>query len=221
MARLFITERELNFISDITKELVKDVNGQKIYLYAISELKTKSHEVYNEAIKKVYENPVELDALVADPETTIKVDGFGIDKTYKIEVYLQWRDLVDKGVNVNIGDYFSYGDNFYEVAEYIYTRHIYGQVENKDGMKIVGTKVREGQFRAKFFGPTDISYAEDDAVQKTFAQQRGFEENANGETNDKRELVERGVLDPPLTGPKEVNDKQQSPSGNAFYGEDS
>lgn len=220
MSRLFITERELNFISDITKEIIKDAIGQKIYLYPISELKTQSHEVYNEAIKKVYDNPVEVDALVGQPETTVKVDGFGIDKTFKVEVYLQWRDVVDKGISVNIGDYFSYGDNFYEIAEYVYTRNIYGQVDHKDGMKLTGTKVREGQFRSKILGPTDISYAEDDAVQKTFAQQRGAAENANGPTNDKRELIERGVLDPPLTGPKEVNDKSGSPSGNSFYGED-
>lgn len=220
MARLFITEREMNLISDLTKELVKDVNGQKIYLFPISELKTLAHPVYNEAVQKVYDNPVEIDALVADPQTEIKVDGFGIDKTFKIEVYVQWRDLVDKGINVSMGDYFSYGDNFYEVAEFFYTRHIYGQVDHRDGVKLTGIKVREGQFKAKLFGPTDISYTEGDAVQKDFEQQRGFAENVNGPTNDKRELVERGVLDPPLTGPKHVNDKNESSSGNAFYGED-
>ena len=35
MARLFITPRELNFISDITKEIIKDVVGQKVYYYPI------------------------------------------------------------------------------------------------------------------------------------------------------------------------------------------
>jgi len=221
VSRLFITERELNLISDITKEVVKDVVGQKIFLFPISELKTQSHEVYNEAIKKVYENPIEVDALVGQPEATVKVNNFGVDRTFKVEVYLQWRDVVDKGISVNVGDYFSYGDNFYEIAEYVYTRNIYGQVDHKDGMKITGTKVREGQFRAKMFGPTDISNSEDDAVQKTFEQQRGAAENSQGPTNDRRELIERGVLDRPLTGPKSVNDKSGSPSGNAFYGEDS
>ena len=220
MSRLFITPRELNFISDISKEIIKDVIGQKIYYYPISEVKTKSHAVYNEALQKVFDNPIEIECLVADPETTIKVDTFGIDKTFKIEVYIQWRDMVDKGINVTIGDYFSFGDNFYEITEYFYTRHIYGQPEHKDGMKITAVKVRESQFKSKIFGPTDISYSDPDAVQEKFVQQRGFEENSEGKTNDVRDLVKNGVIEPPLTGPKEVSDKEHDPAGPGFYGED-
>ena len=64
MARLFITEREMNFINDIMKEVVKDVIGQKIYYYSISEIKSRVHDVYEEAPNKIFENPIELDALV-------------------------------------------------------------------------------------------------------------------------------------------------------------
>jgi len=35
MARLFITPREIDFISDITKEVIKDVVGQKIFFYKV------------------------------------------------------------------------------------------------------------------------------------------------------------------------------------------
>ena len=38
MSRLFITPREINFINDVAKELVKDVAGQKIYYFPISEI---------------------------------------------------------------------------------------------------------------------------------------------------------------------------------------
>ena len=37
------------FFSDITKELIKDVVGQKIVYYPISELKSKVHEMYQES----------------------------------------------------------------------------------------------------------------------------------------------------------------------------
>jgi hypothetical protein len=46
VARLFLTPREINFMNDISKELVKDVVGQKIFLYQISEIKSKVHDVY-------------------------------------------------------------------------------------------------------------------------------------------------------------------------------
>ena len=43
MARLFITPREIDFISDVTKEIVKDVIGQKIYYYKVREDLSKVH----------------------------------------------------------------------------------------------------------------------------------------------------------------------------------
>ena len=64
MARLFITPREIDLISDLTKEVVKDVIGQKIFYYSISVTKTQIHEVYEESPEKVFETPLELDALV-------------------------------------------------------------------------------------------------------------------------------------------------------------
>ena len=73
MSRLFITERELNFISDLTKEVVSDVIGQKIYYYPISEIKTRTHDVYNESPEKVYDNPLEVHALVDSPEVDVNL----------------------------------------------------------------------------------------------------------------------------------------------------
>ena len=64
MARLFLTPREINFMNDISKELVKDVVGQKIYLYQISEIKSNVHDIYEEAQDKIFDNPIMLDCLV-------------------------------------------------------------------------------------------------------------------------------------------------------------
>jgi len=222
MARLFITPRELNFISDITKELIKDVVGQKVYYYPISEIKTKTHGIYNEALRKVYDNPIALDALVDNNfQNDTKIDKFGVDAQYKVEVYLQHRDLVDKGINVAIGDFFSFSDVFYEVTERVFMRNIYGMPEHKDGVKLVGVKAREGLFTAPLIGPTDIRYTDADAVQETFVQQRGTSLDQDGNpTGDKRDLVENGVLDSPLTGPKEVSSKGDPDDvGSAFYDE--
>lgn len=222
MARLFITPREMNFISDITKEVIKDIVGQKIYYYAINEIKTVAHDVYNEALQKVFDNPIAIDALVGSTfQTDTKIDAFGIDAKFKIEVYVHHRDLVDKGININIGDFFSFGSVFYEITERMFMRNIYGQIEHRDGVKLIGTKAREDLFKALTIGPTDISRPEADAVQETFVQQRGLPENKEGRTGDVRELVKTGVLDTPLTGPKQV-----SPAGtdthtqSSFFDED-
>lgn len=222
MARLFITPRELNYISDITKEIIKDVIGQRIFLYPISELKTQTHGIYNEALKKVYDNPIALDCLVDNNfQTDTKIDKFGIDAQYKLEVFIQHRDLVDKGINVSIGDFFSFSDVFYEITERVFMRNIYGMPEHKDGVKLIGTKARAGLFDSHVIGPTDISKTDSDAVQTTFVQQRGSTLDENGNpTGDKRDLVENGVLEQPLSGPREVSPKgDETGAGSSFYDE--
>ena len=117
MARLFVTERELNFIADITREIVKDVVGQCIYYYSVSELKTKTHDVYTEAMQKIFDNPIKIDAFVDNIyQTDTKIDQFGVDQRYKLDVFLQYRDLNEKGINISLGDFFSFGDVFYEIT---------------------------------------------------------------------------------------------------------
>lgn len=224
VARLFITERELNFISDLTKEIIKDVNGQVIIYYPISELKTLAHEVYNEAVQKVFDNPIKIDALVsATSQEDTHIGPFGPDERYKIEVYIQYRDLVEKGINISIGDIFSFSTVFYEITQAITPKQIWGLAEHRQGVKIVGNRVRESQFKTRPIGPTDIAYADADAVQKEFHQQRGISENADGLTGDVRDLVKNGTLDSPLSGQREVSERggesDASTAGSAFYDE--
>jgi hypothetical protein len=221
MARLFITQREINFISDITKEVVKDVIGQKIYYYPICEIKTKSHDVYDEAIQKIFDSPIVLEVLVNNEfQKETAINKFGVDTDFSIEVYIQHRDMVEKGIGPAIGDYFSFSDIFYEITEYRAMRNIYGQPENIDGIKLIGTRVRESQFKALLQGPIGLEYTDPGALQHTFVQQRGFEENKEGATADVRDLVRNGVLDPPISGPREVSELgDATDAGNAFYDE--
>ena len=37
MSRLFFSKREVDFVSDITKEFMKDIVGESIFYFAISE----------------------------------------------------------------------------------------------------------------------------------------------------------------------------------------
>jgi hypothetical protein len=217
-----VTEREMQFISDLNKELIKDVVGQYVVLFPISSLKTRSHDVYQEAVQKFYDQPIKLDALVdATYHNETEITNFGIDNRYKLEVFVQWRDMVEKGVNVEIGDFFQYDGVMYEIVDKTFIKTIYGEAENKTGVKMVGVKARDGQIKAKMYGPTDISYSDPSAETWEWHQQRG-EKNVDGEeTGDVRELVRRGVLEPPLTGPKEVSLKGDGAKKvDSFYGDD-
>ena len=218
MARFFITEREINFINDIGKEIMKDVIGQKIYYFPISEEKSNVHDVYE--VDKVFENPIEIDAMVKYAPQDVRANVFGSEEYYTIEVYLHERDLNDKGIKILEGDFFSYGEVFFEVIKAPDSNTIYGQVEHKGFVTITGKQAREGQFKTKVFGPTDEMNSDSDAVQDTFVQQRGFSENRQGKTGDVRELQKRGVLTEPISGPAEVSEKGDSQGvGSSFYDE--
>ena len=221
MGRFFITPREINFINDMAKELVKDVVGQRIYYFPISEVKSKVHDVYEESPDKVFENPIEIDCLVKYQPQEIRTNRFGSEEYYTIEAYIQSRDLLDKGIEILEGDFFSYGSTFFEVIKGPATNVIFGQIEHKQYITVTGKQSRKGQFLSKVFGPTSESYSDPDAVQETFVQQRGFDKNRLGETGDIRQLRENGVLDKPLSGPKEVSPKGDPQGvGSSFYGDE-
>ena len=220
MARLFVTPREVNFINDLTKELIKDVIGQKIYYYSISESRTKINELYDEAPEKIFESPLEIECLVDYQEPTFSTNRYGVEKTQNIEVYIQSRDLLDKQIEVNVGDFFTYGTVIFEITSVSVTKNIFGQIEHNDGIKVIGKQSRKQVFFTKVLGPTDEGLTDPDAVQDTFVQQRGFETNEQGETGDVRELQKRGVLDEPISRPKEVSERGDDTSaGSAFYDE--
>lgn len=220
MARLFITPKEINFLNDVAKELVKDVIGQKIYYFPISEIKSKVHDVYEEARDKIFDNPIEIDSLVKYMPQEVKTDQFGSEEYSTIEVYIQSRDLLDKKIEIFEGDFFSFGEKFFEVIKAPDTTTIYGQIEYNGYTTLTGKQARLGQFISKIFGPTSEANSDNDAVQDAFYQQRGFKTNKKGETGDVRELRKRGILDDPITGQKEVSPRGDgNGAGSSFYDE--
>lgn len=221
MARLFISPKEINFINDISKELIKDVIGQKIYLFQISETKSKVHDVYEESPDKVFESPVEIECLVKYNGQEVTTNRFGSEEYYTIELYIQSKDLLDKGIEILEGDFFSYGSVFFEIVKAPVSDTIMGQIENKRFITVTGRQSRKDQFISKVFGPTSQDYTDENAVQDTFVQQRGFEKNRLGDTADVRDMRKNGILDKPITGPKEVSPKGDvKPSESSFYDED-
>ena len=221
MARLFITPRELNFINDIAKEIIKDVVGQKIYYFPISEVKSKVHDVYEEAVEKIFDNPIEIECLVKYNPQEISTGRFGSEQNYSIEAYIQSRDLLDKQIEILEGDFFSYGTLFFEVIKAPATDTIFGQIEHKRYITITGKQSRKGQFISKVFGPTSEDFTDSNAVQETFVQQRGYWKNRQGVTADVRDLQKNGVLEAPISEPAEVSSKGDTTgAGSTFYGDD-
>ena len=220
MARLFITPREQDLISDLTKELIKDVAGQKIYYYRVMTEITNIHDVYEESIEKKFDTPVEIEARVEWSPRQTATNRFGSEQLYSISAYLHYRDLIDKDIEIQEGDYFSYGDTFFEITSTAFTSEIFGEVEYRTGIEITGKQARKGLIDRDPIGPTDEGLGDSDAVQDTFVQQRGFKENSEGETGDVRALQQQGKVDPPEEKPAQVSPAgDESGISSSFYGD--
>jgi len=213
MARLFVTPREIDLISDLTKEIHKDIIGQVIYYYSVREDISKVHDIYEEAIEKIFDAPIEIDARLEWQAKEVTTDRFGHHATYNITAYIHYRDVVDRGLEIRAGDYFSFGDNFFEITSTKYDSIIYGQVEHYTGYILTAKTARKGQIDVKPIGPTDEVYTDADAVQETFTQQRG-----DAAKDDRRALVSDSVIPSPESGAKSVNKAGSSKS--SFYGDD-
>lgn len=195
MARLFIGHKEISLMSDITKEIIKDQIGQYIIYYPVSTLKTQVHPIYDEAIEKIFESPIKLDALVGQPNWETKYNQFGNEQVNKLEVFVQARDMLDKGFEIREGDFFVYNDNAFEIISAIDINNFFGMAEYGVGYKIEGKLARTGQFDLNYLkqilADNNSSFA-DSSTQKVFEQQRGLPTTeTEGATNDHREVRER------------------------------
>ena len=212
MARLFITPREIDFIADITKEITKDVIGDVIYYYKVREDVSSVHDVYEEAPEKIFDPPIELDARVQWNPREVKTDRFGYEGIYTTEAYIHYRDMIDRGIKLEEGDYFSYGDNFFEVTSIVYDKVIFGQVEHISGFTLKGKQARQGQINFKPHGPTEEIYTDSDAVKEEFVQQRG-----DADKGDKRALVDQGKVDSTTHVKQQV---KKDTISSSFYGDE-
>lgn len=221
MARLFITAREIDLISDLTKEIIKDVSGQKVYYYRVREDLTNIHDVYEEAENKIFDPPIEIEARVEYQPGVIKTNRFGNEEIDTINVFFHERDIVDKELEIRAGDYFSYGEVFFEITSAIVESNVYGQIEHSIGIKVVGKQARKGAIDFTTIGSKQRGIVEEKIVQEDFEQQRGQKENSKGETNDVRALQEKGKVEP-IDKPAEVKKQENKDSGTTesfFYGD--
>jgi len=215
MARLFITPREIDFISDITKELIKDVAGQKIYYFRIREDLSAVHDVYEESNDKVFDPPIELETLVEWNPNEIRTNRFGSEEYLSIVAHIHVRDVIDRNILIREGDYFSYNAVYFEITSIVVEKLVFGQVEHISGYKVTGKQVRTGQINVKVVGPLTENYDEVDAAQEVFVQQRGNTTNEMGVTGDKRALIDQGKLD--AAKPQKV---EKDGITSSFYGDE-
>jgi hypothetical protein len=87
---LFVGDPEADFFNCVTKEFIQKVVSQKIIYYSVSDKYTKTHKLYDEAIKKTVFSPVEINALILYNEPIQTATQFSIDTIYSVEAYFHY-----------------------------------------------------------------------------------------------------------------------------------
>jgi hypothetical protein len=143
----FFGRKELEFVSTITKELVQKVVGQEVIYYQILAEKTKTNDIYEEAIVKVHAAPVRVNALVFYENTTEAVSSFQPDSKFRIDLFLHQRELEDRNMSPKMGDFVRFGEVLYEIYSVTHPQIAFGMIDQKVMAKLNCGPAREGQFQ--------------------------------------------------------------------------
>jgi hypothetical protein len=209
VARLFVSPRDAQFISDVTKELMKDVVGAKIYFYRVIHELTQINETYNEAKEIIYDDPISIDVFIKFSNQEVKTGAFGKEKYKELEIHFHHEDLLDRDITPREGDIVAWGDNFYEIFETTKETELWGLVEFEIGLQVQAKQVQFGAIQSPLQKPVGKRNKDFDSMDgSNWQQSRGKDQFSNGQpTQDKRRLKEKDLVEPP------AQQMKQSPLG--------
>jgi len=147
---LFTGKRERDLIKQINDEILERVIGQTIIYYPIDLESTNFHPLYGESQEKSFLSPVKVNVLIEWSGYKTITNKFGVDRRSSIRVFFHKRRLTeDQNLFVRVGDYFQYGDVYYEITTLNESKQLFGQVDNKFSIEAECVKAREGVFNGK------------------------------------------------------------------------
>jgi hypothetical protein len=144
---MFLGKKERDLTKQINDELIERVIGQTIIYYPISLEHTNFHPLYGEAIKKTYNRPIVVKALVNWDGEESYSSAYGIDKSNNITINFHRRRLTeDQDLYVREGDVVFYGVRFFEIVKTKEPRLLFGQSLHKFEITAICKGVRDSFF---------------------------------------------------------------------------
>ena len=144
---LFVGEKEKDLVKQVNDEVIERVIGQTIVYYPISLEHTNYHDLYGEAINKVFLDPVRVHAMVKYTGQDTTVTPLGVDRIEKISIAFHKRRLTeDQDLFVREGDFIQYGEHFYEILTLEEPKWLFGQVQSSFEIAASCVRAREGLF---------------------------------------------------------------------------
>ena len=112
---MFLGEKERDLVKQVNDEIIERVVGQQVLYFPIDIEHTNYHPLYGEAIEKTFLPPVRVFALVEyGGEETNYMSNIAVDEAATIVVKFHKKRLnEDQDLEVRVGDFVRYGEDYY------------------------------------------------------------------------------------------------------------
>ena len=124
---LFGNRRDVNLFTTINRELLRDIISQEVGYYKCKLNETVSNLYGEAASARYYTDPVLITCLIRAYEKTWSSNDFGPDVDHAVTVDFLREDLQDIELYPEVGDVFTYVDNYYEVDTVVDTQFVVGK----------------------------------------------------------------------------------------------
>ena len=112
---LFGRTRDVNLIKTINRELLGDVITQQASFYKVR-LEETTFNLYGEASGgKFYDGPIIFNCLVERNDQEYPESDLGVDFDWSVVFKFLREDIINAGMNPEVGDVILYNDGYYQV----------------------------------------------------------------------------------------------------------
>jgi hypothetical protein len=112
---LFGNRRDINLFTTVNRELMRNIISQELGYYKHNLNQTKSNLYGEAADTRYFVGPVLITALISKVDNIWSSDDFGPNLDHKLTINFLREDLQDIQLYPEVGDVFTYIDNYYEV----------------------------------------------------------------------------------------------------------
>jgi hypothetical protein len=123
---LYGHSRDISLFRHINKELINNIIEQQVGYYKIS-LSSTTSNIYGEALKKTYNDPILINCLIERTPPTWKESDFGTDVNQDITVRFLRDMLVDIQLVPEVGDIVMWHDDYYEINGLVENQLVVGK----------------------------------------------------------------------------------------------
>ena len=112
---LFGNRRDINLFTTVNRELIRNIISQEVGYYKYKLNDTISN-LYGEAAQtRYFTDPVLINCLISKVDNVWSSDDFGPNLDHQLTINFLREDLQDIELYPEVGDVFTYIDNYYEV----------------------------------------------------------------------------------------------------------